>query len=118
MTRSARLVCLLLALALAATPGQAQSATLPELRPRFSPLFAAPPAARDTVARPTHWKTGALVGGVAMGGLGLVSAWALTGDTDSYRGDNRALTIIGATLGSAMLGATIGMLLGGLFPKQ
>ncbi|HEX5818162.1 MAG TPA: hypothetical protein VFY20_04750 [Gemmatimonadales bacterium] len=118
MTRPTCILYLIVALALVAAPGHAQSTALPELRPRYSTLFAVPRMARDSVARPTHWKTGALVGGVALGGLGLVTAWALTGDTDSYSGDNRALSIIGATLVSAMLGATIGMLIGGLFPKQ
>lgn len=120
-----RSLLLIASLVLWPTPGAAQ--TLP-LSAASSPLFASIQAPRwraaleaqpDTVERqiqPTHWKEGALVGGV-LGGLG----GALLGHaicTQSEQPDKNCTgtTVIAAVLSAAVL-AIPGALIGGQFPK-
>lgn len=104
------------------TPGAAQT------HPLSSPLLAGMPAPRwrtalesqpDTVERqikPTHWKEGALVGGVlgALGGAILGKAIC----TQSEQPDKHCTgsLLIGAVLGAVILGIP-GALIGGQFPK-
>jgi hypothetical protein len=77
----------------------------------------AQPLAVDSVPReirPTHWKEGALIGGLALG-LGLaVLADALCRSSDS--GGCGGATTGGFLLGG-VLGGFIGALVGGQFPK-
>ena len=75
-------------------------------------------SARDTVPReirPTHWKEGALIGGLSLGvGVALLAdALCRSSDTGGSCG--------GATIGGFLLGGVIGgvsgALVGGQFPK-
>ncbi len=65
--------------------------------------------------RPTHWLTGALVGGVAVGAFGGIVGRGLCTNSDVKT------DCTWPTLGSALLGAAVGFtagaLVGGLFPK-
>lgn len=121
--RSVRQLTLIVALAVTATPVAAQQLIA---GPRASEVWApsGAPSARlasaaaipDTIrSRPTHWREGALVGGITGA---LVGAWfvgSLCANSDV------AQDCTGATLGGAVvLGAaagTLGALIGGLFPK-
>jgi hypothetical protein len=92
-----------------------------ELRPAPSVLFAADPvepSAPDSLIRPkTHWKEGAMLLGGFGAGAGLIIGVAYCG-YDGSSTDN----CLGATVGTMLLlglsGATIGGLIGGLFPKS
>jgi hypothetical protein len=72
----------------------------------------APDSVRREI-RPTHWKEGALIGGVVTG-LGLV-LWvnALCSDSGTDCGDAVPL----ALLGGGLVGGVVGALIGGQFPK-
>jgi hypothetical protein len=77
------------------------------------------PLATDSVRpriRPTRWKEGALVGGVAMGiGLALfLDAFCRSGDSGADCGGASTAGF----LGGAVLGGLTGMLIGGQFPKD
>jgi hypothetical protein len=75
--------------------------------------------ALDSVARdirPTHWKEGALIGGVSLGlGLALL-ADGLCRSSDSGGSCGGATT--GGFLLGGVLGGIIGALVGGQFPKE
>jgi peptidoglycan/LPS O-acetylase OafA/YrhL len=91
-----------------ATGSQAPLAAL--AGPRPAPAFATL-VARDSVAKPTHWKRGAVTGGAALGGASLLLGLAyLAGDSDVSAGD-----VAIATVASAAFGAFIGAMIGGLF---
>ena len=68
----------------------------------------------DTLSLPrTRWKEGALIGGAALGGLALVFSLMACGDTDSVYENDQTFCVLGTTAVSALLGATIGALIGG-----
>ncbi len=66
--------------------------------------------------RPTHWKKGAIIGGIVVGALGGTLVGGLCGMSDDP--DH---TCTGAVLGGAVVGALVGgilgALIGGQFPK-
>jgi hypothetical protein len=64
--------------------------------------------------RPTHWKEGALVGGI-VSGLGL--ALLIDGLCSSDSGGNCGSAVAGGLLGGGVLGGLVGALIGGQFPK-
>jgi hypothetical protein len=74
----------------------------------------------DTIARavrPTHWKKGLLIGGlIGTVGLGFVG-FALCGDLNESGSSCFAPGLGGAALG-AVLGGTVGALIGGQFPMR
>jgi hypothetical protein len=61
----------------------------------------------------THWKTGALIGGVGVGLLGASAMYGLCGmessDCEGY--------LIGGFLMGGLVGGVTGALVGGLFPE-
>jgi hypothetical protein len=76
-----------------------------------------PSLAVDTVPRdirPTHWKEGALIGGLALGVGGAVLAVSLCGSSDT--GNCGGVTAGGFLVG-AVIGGVSGALIGGQFPK-
>jgi hypothetical protein len=96
--------------------------------PTPSVLFAPSPSGRalakpwaaDTntpTSHPTHWKEGALVGGI----LGAIGG-ALLGNGICHAGDDTSSNCTAATIGVAAIGAlgfgVIGALIGGAFPKE
>lgn len=69
---------------------------------------------QDTLELPrTYWKEGALVGGATLGTIALVVSLGACADTDSVQEDKRAGCVLGSTAVSALLGATLGALIGG-----
>ena len=69
---------------------------------------------QDTLDLPrTRWKEGALIGGATLGTIALVISLGWCADTDSVQEDQRARCVLGSTAVSALLGATIGALIGG-----
>jgi hypothetical protein len=72
----------------------------------------------DTVERqirPTHWKEGAVVGGVTTG-LGL--ALLIDGLCSSDSGGNCASAVVLGLVGGGAVGGVVGALIGGQFPKR
>jgi hypothetical protein len=65
--------------------------------------------------RPTHWKEGALVGGIVTG-LGL--ALLIDGLCSSDSGGNCGSAVTGGLLGGGVVGGVVGALIGGQFPKS
>jgi hypothetical protein len=63
--------------------------------------------------RPTHWKKGALIGGLAGG-----AALAVLVETVCSLGDCGGSATVNALLGGAVLGGIVGALIGGQFPKE
>jgi hypothetical protein len=115
---------LLLVLAITSTSG-AQEAP-PRIRgPQSSQARAAAPlgplrqvSSVDTVERqirPTHWKEGALVGGVVTG-LGL--ALLIDGLCSSDSGGNCVNAVVVGLVGGGAVGGVVGALIGGQFPKR
>ena len=117
---------LLLALPIA---GRAQELGVTGLRPSFSPVFSArsasplgrptPADSADTLRKripSTKWKTGALIGGTA-GGLYLgLLARGLCRSSDAIHRSCLLPTLGVAALG-AVMGGTLGALVGGQFPE-
>ncbi len=66
--------------------------------------------------RPTHWLTGALIGGTALGALGLIGGYQLCdmGDTPC---NNRPQAMLALGFIFGMVGFGVGALIGGQFPK-
>jgi hypothetical protein len=89
--------------------------------PAVGPLSARPFSAEpvDTVVRdikPTHWKEGGIIGGLALGAAGGLLGSAFCGDSDV--GGSCTGLIVGGALGGAVLGFLTGALVGGQFPKH
>jgi hypothetical protein len=65
--------------------------------------------------RPTHWKEGALIGGLALGATFalLAPGFCALGDNSSCGG-----AAVAGFLGGAVIGGLIGALIGGQFPKE
>jgi hypothetical protein len=108
------------------TTAEAQDAPLGVRGPRAAQVWSAVPRgplhqafAPDSVrhrVRPTHWKEGALIGGLAAGvGLALVGD-ALCRGSDAAGDCGGALTA-GFLVGGVM-GGFVGMLIGGQVPKD
>lgn len=73
----------------------------------------------DSVSVPqTHWKKGAVIGGLALGIPALLIGLAWCGDPDSGSDRSAAACVIGGTAVATLTGATIGALIGGQFPKH
>lgn len=74
----------------------------------------------DTAAggvRPTHWKQGLVIGGVA-GAVGLGAVfYLLCGDLNENQGSCIG-TGLGAAVFGAIIGGTVGALIGGQFPQH
>jgi hypothetical protein len=78
-------------------------------------------ALRDTTdsiprqIQPTHWKEGALIGGLALGATFalLAPGFCALGDGSSCGG-----AAVAGFLGGAVIGGLIGALIGGQFPKE
>jgi hypothetical protein len=105
------------------SPSQvAAQSSRPHLVPSPSVLFAKGVDNRATApdsTQRTHWKTGAVVGGVIVGTVGAIAMHGLCQDTREYGESDLCLgsTIGGALLG-ALLGGITGALIGGQFPKD
>ncbi len=72
----------------------------------------------DTVPRdirPTHWKEGALIGGVATGAALGYLLYALCSSSDNVNGCGG--TTVGGILLGGVIGGLAGALIGGQFPK-
>jgi hypothetical protein len=68
--------------------------------------------------RPTHWKTGLLIGGgIGGAGLGWLVFGLCNGDNESSGGNCMASAVGGAAIG-AVIGGTVGALIGGQVPKS
>lgn len=111
------LLSILLSLALSAN-AEAQSV---RLTPSPSPLFALarPSAPQDTTRPPpppTHWKEGAIAGGLTLGLFGAVASVGLCQSLDEGAGTCGASLYTGF-IGGGILGGIIGALIGGQFPK-
>ena len=104
----------------------AQSPRVLRESPRPSPVWAA--AHRSPLAdlatwdsthgdiAPTHWKHGALIGGLAVGtGLAILASELCRG---SEGGGDCGSTFAGGFILGAVLGGTIGALIGGQIPKE
>jgi hypothetical protein len=77
-----------------------------------------PPLAADSVPRdirPTHWKEGALIGGLSVG-VGL--AFLADGLCSSDSGGSCGGAAIGGFLLGGLIGGVTGALVGGQFPKE
>ena len=78
-----------------------------------------PPVLADTTdsiprrIRPTQWKKGALIGGLAGG-----AALAVLVETVCSLGDCGGSATVNAFLGGAVLGGIVGALIGGQLPKE
>jgi len=120
-----RFLLLIVGLAMWTTSGAAQG---PAAGPLSSALLVGVPAPHwrtaletqaDTVQRQiqsTHWKEGALVGGV-LGGLGgALLGHALCTQSEQANKNCTGATVIGAVLSAVVL-AIPGALIGGQFPK-
>jgi tetrahydromethanopterin S-methyltransferase subunit D len=119
-----RFLLLIVGLAMWTTPGAAQR---PPVGPVSSPLVGTPAprwrtaleSQADTVERqiqPTHWKEGALVGGV-LGALGgALLGHAICTQSEQPEKNCTGTTVIGAVFSAAIL-AIPGALIGGQFPK-
>jgi len=122
----------LVMLVLLATPpaSRAQIPARAVVRPIPSPVFSArltgpldtiaPNDPADTLPRripPTHWKRGALIGGVT-GGLGL-GAFAL-GLCSISEDPNQSCfgPVLGTAAVGAVVGGTLGAIIGGQLPKK
>jgi hypothetical protein len=78
--------------------------------PRRTPVFESATLA-DSVARPSQWKKGAVIGGASLGGAGLLLGLAyLAGGSEGTSVGDVAL----ATLVCVAVGALVGGLIGGL----
>jgi len=115
MAASQRLLMLVILLLGASTVALAQASGGPaptELLPgpRPAPPFASI-ATRDSLAKPTHWKRGALIGGTALGGATLLLGLAYVSEDDATSSGDVAI----ATLAAAAIGALVGALIGGMF---
>jgi hypothetical protein len=122
------ILVILLSLALPIA-GRAQELAVTTLRPILSPVFSARPAgplgrptpadSADTLRKripPTKWKTGTLIGG-ATGGLYLgLLARELCRSSDAIHKSCLLPTLSVAALG-AVMGGTLGALVGGQFPE-
>ena len=80
--------------------------------------FAEVAAPHDSLSRiwvrdGSHWRTGALFGGLALGLLGFGAAMAFVGDLDSPGCDGFGC-VVGATAGFGAAGAVVGGLFGAL----
>jgi len=64
--------------------------------------------------RPTHWKEGALIGGIVTG-LGI--ALLIDGFCSSDSGGNCGGAVAGGLLAGGAVGGVVGALIGGQFPK-
>lgn len=119
-----RRVAVLLAAVLASLPPVAAAqGVVNGIGPLRQPVFESapiPPALADTSMhiRPTHWVTGAAIGGTALGLLTGFTAMAVCGMDDSSAGLSTGLCFVSGLLGGALLGGTIGALIGGQFPKH
>ena len=124
MPATARLAALLLLII--ATPLAAQHPNTGIAGPRSSQLFRVvargplqQPPALDSLRReirPTHWKEGALVGGLVTGlSLGLL----VDGLCRQYEGTGEcAGALTGGFVVGAVIGGVTGALVGGQFPKR
>lgn len=115
---------MLLAIVLLSLPASAAAQGVvkgigPLRQPRFESV-PIPPALADTSTRirPTHWVTGAAIGGTALGLLTGLTAAGLCGMDDTGSDPNQALCFVSGFLGGALLGGTLGALVGGQFPKH
>jgi hypothetical protein len=65
---------------------------------------------------PTQWKHGMLIGGIigGVGGIALGFAWCGLSETQT----SCLSLVLAGTVGGALLGGTIGALIGGQFPKH
>lgn len=97
------------------------SAQVAELRPAPSVLFRAKPADRLEVDSlnipPTHWKTGALIGGGAGALFGGYFGAEMCRYSETYEG-SCVLSAIGGAAFFGLLAAIPGALIGGQFPKS
>ncbi len=115
-----RLLLALMLLTLLAVPAEAQSgpASVVVRREGFARFD---PMASDAMAMrigPSEWKTGAVIGGVALGLL--TAAYSVMACKLDDSADPRSPTACGVAgfLGGALLGATLGGLIGSAFPKD
>ena len=93
-----------------ATPGPVRSPVFESFRP----------AVADTEPmriKPTHWVTGAAIGGTALGLLTGLTAVGLCAMDDSGTDPSAVGCFAGGLLLGGLLGGTIGALIGGQFPK-
>ena len=119
-----------LLLVLLGTPtfASAQGAAAPLRGPAASAVFAprvsgplhnrsliSPDTARTGIG-PTHWKEGALIGGLAGAVGGGLLGTAVCGQSDEVGNSCTGTTVL-AALGGALLMAIPGALIGGQFPK-
>jgi len=100
----------------------AGAAQAPRIAPRASTVFApsAPPAPGMQVNLPeTHWKTGALVGGLGLGIFGAYAGYGLCMDSEDPTISTGACVAsgFGGFLIGGLIGGVTGAMIGGLFPK-